>query len=109
MSDSIEELRKELDYYKKKFSIGEQDLAIKGYLSYVELVRQQVEFIQDFSIKSNIDGKKSETLLYERAMAMGDNLPDLITKMNKLKVELNIQYDKNEGMPKRGATSPQSI
>lgn len=108
MSD-IDKIQKELDYYKKKFSVGEHDLAIDGYLSYVALVRQQVDFIKDFKIKENIDGKKTETVLYDRAMSMGEGLPDMISKMNKLKIELNIPFDENDGKPKLTATSPQNI
>lgn len=100
---------KELEYYKKKFSVAEFDLAIDGYLSYVELVRQQIAFIKDFKIKENIDGKKTETVLYDRAMSMGEGLPDMISKMNRLKIELNIPFDENEGKPKLTATSPQNI
>lgn len=107
--EDIDKLKKELEFYKKKFSTAEYDLAIDGYLSYVGLVRQQVEFVKDFNIKSNIEGKKTETVLYDRAMAMGEGLPDMITKMNKLKVELNIPFDENEGKPKMTATSPQNI
>lgn len=109
MTETIEHLKKELEYYKKKFSVGEQDLAIDGYLSYVTLVRQQVEFIRNFNIKSNIEGKKTETVLYDRAMSMGEGLPDMISKMNRLKIELNIPFDENAGKPKQGATTPQSL
>jgi len=109
MADTIESLKKELEYYKQKFSIGENDLAIDGYMSYVALVKQQIEFIKDFNIKSNIDGKKAETVLYDRAMSMGEGLPDMISKMNKLKIELNIEYDESSGKPKMRATTPQSL
>lgn len=105
----LDKIQKELDYYKKKFSVAEHDLAIDGYLSYVALVRQQVDFIKDFKIKENIDGKKTETVLYDRAMSMGEGLPDMISKMNKLKFELNIPFDENDGKPKLTATSPQNI
>lgn len=109
MADTIESLKKQLEYYQNKFSVAEYDLALDGYLSYVALVRQQVEFIKDFNIKSNIDGKKAETVLYDRAMSMGESLPDMISKMNRLKMELKIEYDENEGKQKVGATSPQSM
>ncbi len=107
--NEIESLKKELEHYKKKFSVAEYDLAIEGYLSYVALVKQQVEFIKDFKIKETIDGKKTETVLYDRAISMGEGLPDMISKMNRLKVELKIEFDENEGKPKMGATSPQSL
>ncbi len=107
--ETVESLKKELDHYKKKFSLGDHDLSVGGYLAYVELVRQQIDFIKEFKIKSNIDGKKSDTVLYDRAIALGESLPEMITKMNKLKTELNIQYDDSAGKTKQMPTSPQSI
>lgn len=109
MEKTVEELEKELAFYKTKFSLGEQDVAIDGYLSYVALVRQQVEFIKDFKVKEHINGKKTETVLYDRAIAMGESLPKMISSMNNLKLELNIQYDENEGKQRIGATTPQSL
>jgi len=109
MSDTVEGLKKELEFYKKKFSTGEWDLAVDGYLAYVALVRQQVEFMKDFKVKDNIDGKKAETVLYDRAMSMGEGLPDMISKMNRLKMELKIEFDESAGKPKVGATTPQSL
>ena len=107
--DNIEQIKKELDFYKNKFAVSEHDLALAGYLAYVKLVRQQVEFIADFNVKSNIDGKKTETVLYDRATAMGEGLPKMILSMNNLKMELNIEFDENDGKPKMKSISPQSI
>lgn len=100
---------KELNHYKKVFSIGEYDLAIGGYIAYVKFVRQQVDYIKDFKISDNIDGKKAETVVYDRAIAMGESLPDVILKMNKLKSELKIDFNEDEDKPKVGASTPQSM
>lgn len=109
MAEEIEGLKKELEYYKKKFSAAEHNVAIDGYLAYVNLVRQQVDFIKDFKIKENIDGKKTETVLYDRATEMGANLPKMISSMNNLKLELGIEFDEKEGQQKSSATTPQSL
>jgi len=107
--EDIEALKKQLEHYKKKLSLAEHDVAMDGYVAYVNIVRQQVEYIKDFNIKSNIEGKKSENAMYDRTEAMWKNLPDMISSMNKLKVELNIPYDENEGVEQKGASSPQSF
>ncbi|MES2287376.1 MAG: hypothetical protein V4547_16910 [Bacteroidota bacterium] len=107
--EDIEALKKQLEHYKKKLSLAEYDVAMDGYVAYVNIVRQQVEYIKDFDIKSNIEGKKSENAMYDRTEAMWKNLPDMISSMNKLKLELNIPFDENEGKPKMGATTPQSL
>lgn len=103
------ELEKELDFYKKKFSLGKFDVAVDGYLGYVNIVRQMVEYIKDFDIKSNIEGKKSENAMYERTEKIWGELPDMISKMNRLKAELKIEYNPDEGKPKLSAASPQSL
>ncbi len=105
----MDELQKELDHYKRIYSLKEQDLAISGYIAYVNFVRQQVDYIKDFKVKENIEGKKTETVVYDRAISMGESLPDMISKMNRLKIELKIDFDIDADKPKVGAISPQSI
>lgn len=107
--EEIELLKKQLEFYKKKFSLAENDVAIDGYLAYVNIVRQQIDYIKGFKIKENIDGKKSESAMYDRTESIWKNLPSMISSMNSLKIELNIQFDENEGKVKRGATTPQSL
>lgn len=103
-----EEQRK-IAHYEKILGIGEGDLALKGYRSFVKIVQQQVDFLDDFNLKSNIDGKKSETAIYDRASDLWSNLPKMISSLKHLQAELKIEFDPNEGKPKVGATSPQSI
>lgn len=105
----VEELKKQLEYYRKMLSISDQDVAVKGYLAYVKIVRQQVEHVESFNIKSHIEGKKSENAMYERTEAIWKNLPDMISSLNRLKIELKIEFDPNEGKQKVGATTPQSL
>jgi len=105
----MEDIQKELAYYKKIFSLKDSDLAISGYIAYVSFVRQQVEYMEGFKLKDNIDGKKAETVVYDRAISMGESLPDMISKMNRLKAELKIDFDINSDKPKVGATNPQTI
>lgn len=105
----VEKLKKELEFYKKKLSLAEHDVAVDGYAAYVNIVRQQVDYIKEFNIKNNIDGKKSESAMYDRTEAIWKNLPDMISKMNNLKMELQIEFDENDGKEKQKAISPQSI
>lgn len=106
---TIEQLQKELEFYKKQFSVAEHDVAINGYLAYVNIVKQQVDYVKDFSIKSNIEGKKSENAMYERTEAIWKNLPEMISSMNRLKTELKIEYNPDEGKPKLQATRPELV
>jgi hypothetical protein len=107
--EKIKELEKELAFYKHKFSLSENDVAVQGYLAYVNIVRQMVDYVKDFSIKANIDGKKSENAMYERTEKIWGELPDMISSMNRLKMELKIEFDPEEGKPKMTVTNPQAI
>lgn len=110
MSDqSITAIQKELEYYKQKFSLAEHDVAVDGYISYVNIVRQMVDYMKDFNIKSNIEGKKSENAMYERAEKIWKELPEMISCMNRLKTELGIEFNPEKDKPKLQATSPQVI
>ncbi len=107
--DYISSLKKELEFYRNKFGIGEKNVSIGGYLAYVNIVRQQVDYTKDFDIKANIEGKKSENAMYERTEAIWKSLPSMISSMNSLRIELGIEFDPTDGQVKTGPTTPQSL
>lgn len=106
---TVQELEEKIAHYERVLRLGESDLAHRGYLAFSKIVEQQVEFLDDFNIKSNIDGKKTETVMYERAESLWTKLPNNISALNALRAELKIEYDAEAGKPKIGAASPQSI
>jgi capsule polysaccharide export protein KpsE/RkpR len=87
--------QQELEHYRKLFAAGEDgNLGIKGYLAYVKSLKQQIDHVENFSISANIDGKKADTM---------------IAKMNRLKLELKIEFDPEAGKPKQQATRPELL
>jgi hypothetical protein len=106
---SIEELQKELAFYKAKFSLAESDVAVKGYLAYVKIVQEMVKHIENFSISVNIDGAKKDTVMYDRTESIWKQLPDMISSLNRLKMELKIEFNPEEGKPRLTATTPESL
>jgi hypothetical protein len=108
MADTIEGLKKELDHYKRLLGIG--DDAIESYQVLIGICRQQREYLQVFNIKSKIGSDdKAAAVEYKNAKDLWENLPDMISKLNRLRSELKIEYDETEGKPKLGMTSPQNI
>lgn len=108
--DSIEEIKKELEYYKNLFAAAENNIALKGYMVLVEMLKQQNEYLDSIQIKSLIvSEEKSKLNEYERAKALWEGLPKMIQSVNTLKFELNIKYDPLDGKPKPKATTPQSL
>ena len=106
--DTTESLQKELDHYKRLFGIG--DDAVESYMVLIKIFRQQREYLRDFKIKDLISSDdKGKIIEYKNAKDLWENLPDMISKLNRLRSELKIEFDENEGKPKSRAISPQSI
>lgn len=101
------EEQKQLEHYKKLFGVG--DVATRAYLSVVNILEQQVGFLENFQVKDKIVNPTKDDPVYERAIKIYEGMTDNVLKLNKLRLELGIDYDPENGKPKVGATSPQSI
>lgn len=94
--------KKKCEQYEKVFGIGEYDPVKDAYIVYIKMLNQQVEFLSEFNIKSNIGELDKESPKYKRAMDMIDGLPKMMTTVSDLKGILkltkedikNIQPDK---------------
>lgn len=102
MAESIEELKKKLEYYEK-------DPEKRAYFSLVRIVNQQVDYLNDFNIKSNIGGKASEDATFARTQGIWEKLPSMITSLNDLKAILKIRKQDEEDELKRQRTTPESV
>ena len=98
----VEKMQKELDHYKDMFGVN--DVATKGYRAAVKMLKQQIDVLNDFDIKDNIDkGDKK----YDRALKMFNEMPGMIMELKELKDKLGIEYV--EKVERMTATTPQSI
>ena len=97
MEESIESLKKKVTEYENRMGIGQDDPAKDGYLVLVKILRQQNEYLQDFTIKSIITSddaaKKSE---YKNAKDLWEALPSMIKNVSTLKMELKIEGEENK-------------
>ena len=93
MADSIESLQKIIIEYEKILGIGEHDPMKNAFIIYVKILNQQSDYLQDFKIKEKIDGKKSESAEYDRAMEMIKGLPKMINDVNDLKSVLKLSKE----------------
>jgi len=103
------EQEKELEHYKKLFGVGEHNPVLNAYKVYVNQLRQRVEYLNLFSLKSKISAPAKDDPEYARAMDLIDSLPKMITSVNDLQVQLKVTYNPDEEKPKQRATSPQSL
>lgn len=101
-----------IGHYEKKLGIGEDEtpMETRGYMAYMSLLQQQIEYIERYKLTDTvIGGKKTESAEYERVEKLHTDLPSKITALNKLRTELKLDYDDSEGKPKLTATTPQSL
>ena len=98
----IQDLLKELDYYKS-------DPEKRGYFALRRIVNQQIDYLNDFNIKTNVGGKASEDATFVRTQAMWEKLPVMITSLKELKVQLKITFQDEDIENKRQMTTPESM
>lgn len=88
--------------YEKRMGIGQFDPAKDGYIVLIEILRQQNAYLGKFKIESFISSDdKGNIAAYKNAKDLWENLPDMIKKVNTLKMEL-----KMEGEEKKTLYSP---
>ncbi len=102
MAESIDELRKKLEQYEK-------DPEKRAYFALVRIVNMQVDYLNDFNIKTNIGGKASEDATFARTQGIWENLPKMISSLNDLKTILKIKKSDEQDEIKNQRTSPESI
>jgi len=90
MQDQVSDYKKKCEHYEKAFGIGEYDPVKDAYIVYIKMLNQQVEFLNNFNIKSSVGSVDKEDPKYKRAMDMIDNLPKMMTTVNDLKSIMKI-------------------
>lgn len=79
--------------YEKILGIGQYDPVKNAFLVYIKMLNQQIEFLNDFNIKSHIGDSDKESPKYKRAMDMIDALPKMITSVSDLRSTLKLTKD----------------
>lgn len=90
MGETLESLLDKINEYEKILGIGENDPTKNAFIIFVKILNQQSDYLKEFKIKDKIDGKKSESVEYDRAMQMVDGLPKMITSVNDLRSLLKL-------------------
>lgn len=105
---------------EKKIKVLEQQLTEKekiikdpskrGYYALCRMLYQQIEYLEKFDLKTQIEGNPKEDKIYDRAKGLWEGLKTMILDCRTLKQELKISSDEDEKeMKKIYGTSPESI
>lgn len=112
MSDT--DYKSKCELYEKLLGIGEYDPVKNAFLVYLKMMNQQIDYLNDFKLKSVITSVDKDAPEYKRAMEMVDSLPKMIIAVNDLRATLKIS--KNDLVDITGAkdlfdkiTTPESM
>lgn len=88
-----EQLKKEIAQLRKENRWLRVDSSKRSFFALNRIINQQVDLLNDFDIKENVTGKKSENAQFERTQSIWKELPKLISELNLLRVEMKIDGD----------------
>ncbi len=101
-----QEYKNKIAEYEKRMGIGEYNPAKEAYLVYVDILRQQTEFLKTFNIKLKIT-EKDDQVEYKNAKDLWENIPKLIENVNNLKIILKMEGEQKR--PNINPISPKEI
>jgi len=82
--------KEKCELYEKLLGIGEYDPVKNAFLVYLKMMNQQIDYLNDFKLKSVITSIDKDAPEYKRAMEMVDSLPKMIIAVNDLRATLKI-------------------
>ena len=92
-----QELLKKIADYERRMGLGEHDPTKDAYLVYVDILRQQTDYLKNFKIKSIIASEeKAAQVEYKNAKDLWENLPNIIEQVGKLKVLLKMEGEQKK-------------
>jgi len=92
--------------YERRMGIGQDDPAKDGYLVMVKILRQQNEYLKVFKIKDLISSDDAaKKIEYTNAKNLWEKLPEMITKVRDLRIELKIEGEEKKEIIKTVSAS----
>jgi hypothetical protein len=95
MTTELEKLKQENEKLRKENRLLRVDSSKRSFFALNRIINQQVDLLNDFDIKSNVEGKKSENASFERTQSIWKELPKLISELNSLRSEMKIDGETN--------------
>lgn len=111
--ENIEELISKIKRLEQQLAEKEQiikDPAKRGYYAYNKILYQQIEYLEKFNLKTQIEGNPKEDKIWERAAKIWEGLKTMILDGRILKQELKISAEEDDKeMKKIYRMTPESI
>lgn len=87
-----------------------KDPSKRGYYALNKILYQQIEYLEKFDLKTQIEADPKQDKIYERVTKIWEGMKTMIMDCRALKGELKIQIDEEEKEIKKiYRTTPESI
>jgi transcriptional regulator with XRE-family HTH domain len=106
------ELEREIKVLKQRVAELEKvvkDPSKRGYYALCKVIYQQIEFLECFNLKTQIEGNPKEDKIYDRAKGLWEGMKTMIMDCRALKQELKISAEEEEQEMKKIRYTPESI
>jgi hypothetical protein len=84
--ERVQELEKQLEFFQK-------DSTLRGFYALNRIVNVQIDYLNEFNLKSTIGTNSKEDKEYDRAEKIWNGLDKLILSLDNLKKTLNVSGD----------------
>ena len=99
MPDETEELKKKIKVLEQQLTEKEsiiKDPSKRGYYALNKILYQQIAYLENFDLKTEIDGDPKKDKVYDRAKGIWEGLKTMILDCRSLKQELKIPSNEEE-------------
>lgn len=111
--DELEKLQKQYNALEKKLTEAERitkDPSKRGYYALNKILYQQIDYLESFNLKKEIESNPKDDKIYERCKGLWEGLKTMIMDCRALKQELKIPLDEEDKEIKKiYQTTPESI
>ena len=91
-----DDLEKKIAVLEQKLALYEKDATYRGYYALNKIVNEQVDILNEFTIRTEIGNNPKEDKKYDRVQEIWTKIPAMITNLNALKIELRITGDESK-------------
>lgn len=93
------ELKQKVSVLEQKLALYQKDATIRGYYVQNKIANQQIDILDSFDLADEIKKNPKDDKYFDRAKGLWESMPDMISGLNKLKMELRVTG--NEDKDKR--------
>lgn len=110
LKEKIKDLEKSNAYLQSKINMYERPSTHRAYYVGQKVLNQQIDYLDKFNLESEIKMNPKEDKVYDRAIDLFEKLTSNASKLNTLRIELNLSGDeKKDTQISKIPYSPESV